>query len=119
MAIVTDILYRGEDKAVVFTLTDKDGNAINLVDLVDAIVVVKINQVEVARYKKTNPELGFEVLAADAANECKVLLTSAQTREYARGLLEIEFVMVVDDDDFPEGRREVSNIPMWHVKDAK
>src|SRR5690242_6399524 len=115
--IITDILYRGEDKTIIFVLKDKENQPVDFDSLVDCQIEVKVNKVLQVKFSKVETEGFGDVLPIESeTNQCKILLTSVMTKEFPKGLLEVDFSMFIADDDYPEGRKETDEIPLYIVE---
>jgi len=116
--ITTDILYRGEDKTEIFILKDCSNNLIVFEDLVDCEAIVVVNKVVQQKYSKEEKEGYLTLLPVeDEENKCKLILTSAMTSEFPKGLMEIMFTMSLVDADYPVlGRKETVEMALYIVE---
>jgi len=103
-------LFQGEDSRITLDL-----GTYTFTELLDVIVGIKIDSTLVKTCKKT--ETGAEQIIVDAdPNKCNVLIFRTETQlweapdppKVARLILEV--TLVIDDDDFPDGKHETETI---------
>jgi hypothetical protein len=111
-----ETLYIGEDKTIYFDLLDKDGEPLNFADLIDMVVILSINNIEVAKYSKVEAE-GFEpVTAGETVTEAKIILTSDKTSDFNTGLLQMQIDLVIEDSDYVNGRKDREVADLFRVR---
>lgn len=114
MNIETLILAK-EDKPIILTLTDVDGQPINFADMEDVIVELAINKIKVETYQASDDPA--TVIAVDGqADKCKILITRSQQSDWNTGLLEAQITTVINDSDFPDGRYTAAWASLYYCK---
>jgi hypothetical protein len=104
-----------DDKPLLMDIQDENGAPVNFADLIDVEVVLAVNKIKVATYRKVPGDDEFEVLPVDGYQaSCKILLTSAQQADWNTGLLQGEMTLVSDEPDFPEGRRTTQTFDLYY-----
>lgn len=115
--IVTERLFKGEDKLVVFDLTDKNNAPVNFLDLLQLSVRILINKKPFETYSSDSEDDQLKVFEVqDSPSSCKFNLHRDFTKFYSEGLMELELTMIIDDPEITGGRKEVTIIPIFQVR---
>ena len=115
--IITEKLYKGEDKLVVFDLTDKNDNPVNFTDLLAVSVRILINKKPFEIYSSDSVDDKYKIFeVVDSPNSCKFNIHRDFTQFYSVGLMELELTMIIDDPEITGGRKEVTLIPIFQVR---
>lgn len=111
-----DALYIGQDKVVQFELSDDEG-AIVFDDLQDMVVLLSINNEEVAKFSKEQREGFGEIFPVDGHEDaCEIRLTSEQTKLFNTGKMRAEVALVFEDEAFVDGKFDFNLIDLFSVK---
>jgi hypothetical protein len=85
--MVLPIIYRGESRNPSFAIKDADGNAVLHANILDAVVVLKVGGVAVAKYKKVSA-VGYTALISEPdPGKYSLPIESSETKKWPTGVL--------------------------------